>query len=506
MVKSLSNLTIKHEPPFGLLGGSENTTFSKKWELYEKVFSIDQLRFTLEDLFRGFQIYGKIGSGKTSGSGYFLATNFLRAGFGGLVLCGKKEEAEYWRNLSKENKREKSFIFITPDSENSFNFVDYYKYIVSSYPLEFQDSLLSEVFFELITSISGESRSSDSFWDNSLKQLLLNLVTLTNANNLSIDPSTLLKLLSSLPMDEKQVDEIKQVLNKTPGFDDRQMDENYFLKLIMSIDKPHDGVKRAISYFLDEFSSLNEKTRSIITTSFSSLLEYLNREPLKHLFSGVSKITPMHIFCGAVIVVDLSVHEWRQVGRIANQIWKLSFQAACQNRTPNGRPVFLWADEAHLFISKSDTEFQSTARSLRCITVYLTQNISNNRIGLSDINSKDLQTSLSGNLCNIIIHQNSDNETNKFAMQLAPKRKKKNLFTFFFPETNYNPSTHLELKEERIMLLKSGGRRNRYIVEGYVFKPGTKFKFKPFKFHQKKPKKAGRMAKFNFPFLDGSQG
>ena len=49
--------------------------------------------WTLEDAFQGTVIFGSTGSGKTSGSGQLLALKFLKAGFGGLVLCVDIEEA-----------------------------------------------------------------------------------------------------------------------------------------------------------------------------------------------------------------------------------------------------------------------------------------------------------------------------------------------------------------------------------------------------------------------------
>ncbi len=41
---------------------------------------------------RGVQIFGGIGSGKSTGSGRTLVLKYLNAGFGGIVLCGKVDE------------------------------------------------------------------------------------------------------------------------------------------------------------------------------------------------------------------------------------------------------------------------------------------------------------------------------------------------------------------------------------------------------------------------------
>ena len=53
--------------------------------------------FTLNDATQGVQIFGGVGSGKTSGSGRALAHAYLNAGFGGVVLCAKADEADLWR-------------------------------------------------------------------------------------------------------------------------------------------------------------------------------------------------------------------------------------------------------------------------------------------------------------------------------------------------------------------------------------------------------------------------
>ncbi len=52
--------------------------------------------FRLADALTGIFVVGSTGSGKTSGGAKFFAYSFLAAGFGGLVLCAKKEERIQW--------------------------------------------------------------------------------------------------------------------------------------------------------------------------------------------------------------------------------------------------------------------------------------------------------------------------------------------------------------------------------------------------------------------------
>ena len=71
-------------------------------------FSIDNKQdwWTIRDAVRGVQIFGGIGSGKSSGSGRTFAKAFLKNGFGGLVLCAKPDERQNWEQLAKEAGRE----------------------------------------------------------------------------------------------------------------------------------------------------------------------------------------------------------------------------------------------------------------------------------------------------------------------------------------------------------------------------------------------------------------
>ena len=80
---------------------------------------------TLSDAKTGVLITGKTGSGKTSGPGRLLAKNYLRAGFGGLVLCVKADEPTLWRSLLKQTGREQDGIFFGEDPGYCFNFLDY---------------------------------------------------------------------------------------------------------------------------------------------------------------------------------------------------------------------------------------------------------------------------------------------------------------------------------------------------------------------------------------------
>ena len=81
--------------------------------------------WTIRDACEGVQIFGAIGSGKTSGSGDAIAKAFLRQGFGGLVMCAKPEERRDWERRCAETGRSQHLIVFSPDDKWRFNFLDY---------------------------------------------------------------------------------------------------------------------------------------------------------------------------------------------------------------------------------------------------------------------------------------------------------------------------------------------------------------------------------------------
>jgi hypothetical protein len=79
----------------------------------------------IRDALEGTAILGDMGSGKTSGSGKTIARAFLKAGFGGLVLCQKTDECESWIHYATECGRRDQLLIVNPRQPWRFNFLDY---------------------------------------------------------------------------------------------------------------------------------------------------------------------------------------------------------------------------------------------------------------------------------------------------------------------------------------------------------------------------------------------
>ncbi len=103
--------------------------------------------WTVRDSFEHTLIFGGTGSGKTSGSGSAIAYALLRAGYGGLVLCAKPDEADRWEAYAHANGRTASVIRLTPGGHYRFGFIDY----LMSLPAELGGGLVDNVVDAFMT-------------------------------------------------------------------------------------------------------------------------------------------------------------------------------------------------------------------------------------------------------------------------------------------------------------------------------------------------------------------
>jgi hypothetical protein len=178
------------------------------------------------------------------------------------------------------------------------------------------------------------------------------------------------------------------------------------------------------SYFRFNYGLLDEKTRSNIVVTMTSQFNPLMKGMMREIFSTWTTIVPELTHEGAIIIVDFPVKEYEDAGMLAQHIFKYLWQRATESRDPrrSQRPVFCWADEAQFFITPYDIHFQTTARSSRAATVYLTQTFSNYYASIGGANPRDATHAFLANFVTKIFHANTDHNTNQAAADMIGKR------------------------------------------------------------------------------------
>ena len=447
--------------------------------------------FRLADAQTGVCVFGATGSGKTSGPAKHLAYGYLAAGFGGLVLCAKKDECRQWQEWAAETGREDDLVIINASGDWKFNFMTW----EASRP-EAGGGLginIVNLLDEIATAISGntEGGGNSKFWEDALHHLNTNLVDLALLAKRKVTLPELRSILTTAAIQPEQV--------LDPGWQEK----SECAKAIDEADRnttnadpnARANFEQCRDYWLLEYPNLNEKTRSIITLTFSMLVRPLITPPLRDIFSSDTNIQPEDTFNGKIIIVDLPVQGYRLVGRIANLAIKYCFQIAVLRRVQPAdresflRPVFLWADEAQNFVSKFDSEYQAVARSAAGCTVYLTQNRESFRRALKNNDAVD---SLLGNLQAKFFCQNSG-ETNEWASKLLGERWLNITSTNVGQSHNdvvqqqqQNAGNHSSgvsrsaqrryfVEPARFTTLKRGGALNNFQVEAIVYNGGNLF-------------------------------
>lgn len=459
--------------------------------------------FRLADATIGVCVFGATGSGKTSGPAKHLAYGYLAAGFGGVVLCAKKDERRQWQKWAHDTGRTDDLVIVDARGRHRFNFLDW----EASRPEEGGGlslnivNLLDEIAGAIAGSGGpGENSGSNKFWEDALHHMNTNLVELPLLAGLKVSLPLLRSILTTAPYNMAQVTDAKWLETSTCAAVLAEAD-----KATLKADPEiRSDFEECRNYWLLEFPNLSEKTRSIITLTFSMLVRPFITRPLRKLFSSDTNVKPEDAFNGKIILIDLPVQEFRLAGRVANLAWKYCFQVAVLRRMqPDAkdeflRPVFLWADEAQNFVTKFDAEYQAVARSAAGCTVYLTQNRESYRRVLGNNDAVD---SLLGNLQAKFFCQNSG-ETNEWAAKLLGERwinvtssnvGRSGADTAHQGSQQTSGITRSEqrryfVEPARFTILKRGGARQKFQVEAIVYLGGEQFPgtegredFQPFK-------------------------
>lgn len=482
--------------------------------------------------FEGTQIFGGTGSGKTSGSGRTIALAFLTARyfgkhpFGGLVLCAKPEEVALWANFNDRlqdshggklglgycslagRKPENVIVFgvnhrhyrdlgLVPAPEAGFCF-DYLGFMSTLGSREDgQDSYTQTLVNLFLTVLEGGaqvSSNADPYWNDAIRQMLTNAIDLIRlamgtVPGLSISIEEINRIVLSAPHSRAhaysaefkrgrcwQLIAAAEQSSHAPPRESHQGEPLGKQSLQRRAD-----LRLTIDYWLRDFAGLTDRVRSVVESSFTAKATAMLRRPMCDLFSasnrGAQPVTPTLTHQGKVVILDLSVKQFGEVGRFAQILFKTVWQRATEHpsRRVHPNPVFLWADESQYFVTSEDALFLQTARSNKVATVYMTQNISNYHVALAGRAGIAATDSLIGNFQTKIFHANGDPVTNEWAERLFAHERATLLGVNWGGSNqggNVSQAWLPAIPAAEFMRLKKGGRAMSNTVEAYVFVSG----------------------------------
>jgi len=371
--------------------------------------------FTLRDAVQGVHVFGGIGSGKTSGSGKALADAYLRAGMGGLVLCAKPDEVDRWLGYAKANGRANSVILFG-ERGGAFNFITYELARQGIAGLGSVIECVMRILDAARMANPNAGRNSESFWEETVRQLLRNTIPPLYAATGNVSLPDIVRFVATAPVSPEQ------------RTDKGWLETSFMFQTLANAVKqprvalPERDMDMIGAYWRNEYSHLDNKTRSNMAITLSTALDRFTRGRLHHAFCTDTTLIPEMTFHGAIIIMDMSALTWNEDGIIGQQLFKFMWQRAVLARNAldpkhRDRPVFCWADEAQFFVNDADAMFQSTCRSSKACTVYLTQSLPTYYARIGGDNAKHKADMLLANFVTKIFHNNADPETNKWAAE-----------------------------------------------------------------------------------------
>ncbi len=376
-----------------------------------------QDKFTLRNAFEGIHIFGAPGSGKTSGSGQTIARAFVRAGMGGLVLCSKPSEVERWQEYALANGRENSvFLF---DEQQGFNFIEY---ALARYGMDSITNVIGILMRVLddARKAQGKSGSDDSpFWDESITQLLQHAIPVLYSAYGTVTVESILDFAVNAPETAEKWKAVAQdVGSNSTAVALRTMSAEPAKPL------PPEARKRLVSYWMTgEWQKMDVKTRSNVLSSLTSRLGLFRHGRLRDCFCGKTTVIPEMMFHGAIIIMAMPVQANETEGRLGQMVFKYMTQLAIESRNAlperrhRDRPVFMWVDEAHRFISVKDEQFLAECRESRACCVFLSQGLPSYYAALGERETKRVD-GLIGKFSTQIFHQNACHHTNEYASKI----------------------------------------------------------------------------------------
>lgn len=465
------------------------------WDLRTPLFSWSpEDHFTIGAAVEGTAIFGATGGGKTSGSGACIAKSFLAHGFGGLVLTCKKDELELWTSYARATGRLDDLMVFGSGEPLRFNPLDFEATRAGEGAGHVENlvSLLLQVLEVADRGASGSgNKEGDTYWRNATKQLIRNLCDLSLMATGCVSIPTLNLLLATAPLSMDQAGMKSWQANSACYQALREADQR-----IHSPERRHD-FDIVLGYFTRDFANLASKTRSVIVSTFSCMVDTLNRGLLRTLFCGGTNVTPDVVADGKILVINLPLKEFGDVGSIGQVLFKIAFQRAMERRnvTKNPRPVFLWIDEFQNLATSQDALFQSTARSSRVASVFITQNMPAVRAALGGRDGgQSAADALYGNLNCKIFHNNSEAHTNHWASEMVGRTLQS------FGSSGHSPGEQdwistavglpisgqvnaglsdrfeLELQPRAFSLLRTGGLDHGFLVDAVVYQNGKVFR------------------------------
>jgi len=282
-----------------------------QWDLSTPILSFSRHdHWTIGDAVQGTQVWGSTGSGRTTGTMAAICEALLRAGFGGIFLTVKPDDQQTYEAYCRKTGRLNDLIVFGINEPWRYNPIDaeLQRRDAGAGLTENIVALLSTLL-EVCERNSGQDGRDDSgYWKRTNRQLMRNTIDLLAMATGRLSIEDLHRVVISAPYSPEQARSPEwrassfcfQCLQQADNSSNRNQ-------------KPHD-LAVVVDFFLVEWPGLSEKTRSIVLSTFTSMLDVLNRGTIRQLMGEETNCTPDMALGGKIILIDLPIKQFGEVG------------------------------------------------------------------------------------------------------------------------------------------------------------------------------------------------
>jgi len=469
------------------------------WPLETRLLSWSKRDYhTIGNSVNGILVTGMSGSGKTSGPSAAIAQAHLRAGFGGIFHAVKTDDTALALEWCRRTGRMQDVILFGPKHPARFNFLDY------ELCRPGEGAGLTDNIVDLLLTVAeirdrktgngnGGGGENAEYFANAKKQILRVTIDVLSRALGRVSVPDIYRVITSAPTSRA---EFYSPEWRQGSFCYACMAEAVRRNAANAKDEFKSDLELAGAYWCAEFPQLSDRTRGSIVSSVTGAIDTLNRGYMRRLFCEGTNFTPDALSEGKILIHTMSVHEFGEVGIMAQVVMKFAAQKAILRRDieRSPRPLFLHLDEFQTLITSADSDFATTCRSKRASFVLLTQTLPTvyAALGGGDKAKQEI-SSLFSNLDLKIFCANSDPDTTKWAAELVGKvrqftihastqRGSADRMTSFLGSGSGQTTAgvtevwELELQPTEFSRLRTGGPDNQYCVDTILHKTLSVFR------------------------------
>jgi hypothetical protein len=443
--------------------------------------------FRIRDLLRSYCVQGASGSGKSSAVALQLARALLADRRIVLhIVASKPEDRKWWQQRFAEAGRANELRIVAPDSGMRYNMLDA-ELKAGADDRELASILMTsgETLRRADATVGGGGENDQFFRDATERQVEMTVLPLRLATG-TVRASDMQKFISGAAVSPEQL--------RTP-----EWREGFHWKTLeaamnaANTDMEKADMERCADYWLGEMPTLNDRTRSSITTQVMGILHVMGSGLVRQMISSDTTLSPAMLDDGVSILVDMPGSRYGASGQFVNAVWRLGVQRHVLRRhaNPGDRIIVQWIDEFQNHAFSGDTRYLAECRSHLGCQVVLTQSLhafyAAIKGGKSGEHLADALLTNYGTKCFCAL---GDAKTAEYASSLVGKSLQTFIGGSMAPQTDlYDElmgrskftgsfSEHYEnvLQANAFMSgLRTGGAENGYVVDAIVIRSGETF-------------------------------